>query len=121
MNLPLEIKTPIGYQWLLDRGLVGFETFSQLQPWHYLPHEQCFWVSDRWPSLTDKRLFAFAKRQDCDDISCFLFDNNNELNGIALIEGWTENGFELIKEFSSFWSWLKHVVDDMASWVGEVE
>jgi hypothetical protein len=24
-----------------------------LQPWHYLPPDQCFWASDRLPGVTD--------------------------------------------------------------------
>lgn len=121
MNPLSGLAIPSGYQWLLDRRLVGHEPFTQLQPWHYLSLEQCFWASDRWPGVTDKRLFTFAKRQDCDDLACFIVAENNSVRGIALIHGWTGSGYDLCQEFADFWAWLKHVVDDIADWahVGE--
>jgi hypothetical protein len=116
MSFTSELILPSGYQWLLDRALVGYEPFTQLQPWHYLPPDQCFWASDRWPRVTDKRLWAFAKRQDCDDLACFVAEGSI-VQGIALIHGWTGNGYEMCREFNDFWAWLKHVVDDIADWV----
>jgi hypothetical protein len=117
VNSLSELALPSGYQWLLDRALVGYEPFTQLQPWHYLPLQQTFWASDRWPGVTDKRLFVFAKRQDCDDLACFVVAADNTAQGVALIHGWTGNGYEISKEFSDFWAWLKQVVDDIADWV----
>lgn len=116
MNSLSSLILPTGYRWLLDRNLVGYGAFTQLQPWNYLPPEQCFWASDRWPGVTDKRLFAFAKRQDRDDLACFVVACNNATQGIALINGWTESGYDLCQEFDDFWDWLKYVVDDMAGW-----
>jgi hypothetical protein len=113
----LGLTVPAGYQWLLDRGLAGFEPFGQLQPWHYLLPDQCFWASDRWPSISEKRLLAYAKRQDCDDLACFVVASDDTVQGIVLIHGWTGAGFELCQEFPDFWSWLKHVVDDIGAWV----
>jgi hypothetical protein len=117
MSSMSELVLPPGYRWLLDRGLVGHAPFTQLQPWHYLPPDQCFWASDRWPGVTDKRLFAFAKRQDCDDLACFVAIGSHSVQGIALIHGWTGNGYDLCQEFDDFWVWLKHVVDDIADWI----
>lgn len=121
MNSLSELVLPMGYRWLLDRGLVGYDAFTQLQPWHYLPLEQCFSASDRWPGVTDKRLIAFAKRQDCDDLACFVVADDNTVNGVALIRGWTGTGYDLCREFSDFWAWLKHVVDDIADWASAGE
>lgn len=121
MNSLSGVVLPAGYQWLVDRALVGHEPFTQMQPWHYLPQEQCFWASDRWPGVTDKRLLVFAKRQDCDDLACFIVSENNTVQGVALIHGWTVKGYDFCQEFNDFWAWLKHVVDDIASWVNAEE
>ena len=107
MNEFLKTNVPAGYDWLLARGLVGYEPFSQLQPWRYLPPEHSFWASNRWPGVTNKRLLAFAKRQDCDDLACFVVDDGGVVQGVALIHGWTENGFDFCEEFANFWTWLK--------------
>lgn len=107
----------IGYQWLIDRGLVGFDAFSQLQPWHYMSQRECFWATERWPGVTEKRLVVFARRQDCDDLACFIVSPDNSVKGVALIHGWTGAGFDLIQEFPDFWEWLRHVVKDVAEWV----
>lgn len=111
------VTLPAGYRWLADRSLVGYEPFTQLQPWLYLPDDERFWASDRWPHVTDKRLFAFAKRQDCDDLACFVIDEDGTTYALALIHGWTTSGYDYVKEFADFWDWLKYVVDDVSRWV----
>jgi hypothetical protein len=62
-------------------------------------------------------LLAFAKRQDCDDLACFVVGASGVVQGVALVHGWTANGFELCEEFPDFWAWMKHVMDDIAAWV----
>ncbi|WP_152969170.1 hypothetical protein [Amantichitinum ursilacus] len=117
MSSLTESKLPPGYQWMSDRALVGFEPHTQLQPWHYLPAEQCFFATERWPGVSEKKLLAFARRQDCDDLACFIVDENGVVNGVALIHTWTPGGFELVAEFPDFWTWIKHVIDDIADWM----
>ena len=121
VNSMSKMTLPSGYKWLVDRALVGYEPFTQLQPWHYLPLDQCFWASDRWPNVTDKRLLAFAKRQDCDDLACFIVGDRGGIQGIALIHGWTPSGYDFDREFTDFWAWLKYVVDEIANWVTSAE
>jgi hypothetical protein len=111
------LNMPVGYQWLIDRGLIGFEPFTQLQPWHYMPPEQCFWVTERWPDVSTKRLFVFARRQDNDDLVCASFDENQIANGVVQIQGWTASGFDVVQEFPDFWSWMQQVMQDIAEWV----
>jgi hypothetical protein len=60
---------------------------------------------------------AFSKRQDCDDLACFVIAADNTVSGVALIHGWTASGYDLRREFDDFWAWLKYVVDDIAGWV----
>ncbi|MEN6586582.1 MAG: hypothetical protein ABFE02_11140 [Sulfuricella sp.] len=112
-NLP---SFPVGYRWLIQRGLVGYDAFTQLQPWHFVPLDRCFWATERWPGVVDARLFVFARRQDNDDLACFAVDERGVANQVLLIQGWTKAGFEPIREFPDFWEWLKGVVDDIAEW-----
>jgi hypothetical protein len=113
-NLP---SFPVGYRWLIQRGLVGFDAFTQLQPWYFISLEQCFWATERWPGVIDARLFVFARRQDNDDLACFSVDERGVANQVFLIQGWTNSGFEIIREFPDFWTWLKGVIDDISEWV----
>jgi hypothetical protein len=110
-NIP---SFPIGYRWLIQRGLAGYDVFTQLQPWYFVPLEQCFWANDLWPNICDRRLFVFARRQDNDDLACFDVDEHGITNQVVLVHGWTNTGFDIIQEFPDFWKWLKAVVDDIA-------
>jgi hypothetical protein len=112
----LNVEMPIGYEWLIDRGIVGFEAFTALQPWHYLPIDQCFWVDERWPAVSELHLLAFAKRQDDDQLACFIVNTAGKAEKVLLIQGWTGHGFDVIKEFPNLWAWLTHVVQDIADW-----
>ena len=112
----IDLMMPVGYQWLIDRGLVGFEPFTQLQPWHFMPIEQCFWATGRWPGVSTTPLFVFARRQDNDDLACVSFDENGIANGVVQIQGWTESGFNVVQEFPDFWSWVQRVIQDVAEW-----
>src|SRR4051812_47014036 len=101
-----EFTVPRGYQWLIDRGLVGFETGTSLQPWHYLPARHAFDLRERWPTGPgNERLFAFAKRQDSDDLACFEVVQSRA-ERIFVVHGWTRDGFEIISKYQSFWEWL---------------
>lgn len=103
-----------GYQWLVDRGLAGFDPFSALQPWHLLARAEAFSVSTRWPraGATGEEVVAFARRQDCDDLACFL----RGYDGVLVIHGWTPGGYDVVARYASFWDWLKSVVDDIREW-----
>jgi hypothetical protein len=115
----MHFEFPMGYQWLLDQGVAGCKPFSQLQPWYYLPKEECFWVSDVWNNVIDRRLFAYARRQDCDDIACFSVSEDGDVLGVVLIHGWTDNGFDICKEYPEFWDWLKDVINDISEWIAD--
>ncbi|MCE9573644.1 MAG: hypothetical protein K8W52_10850 [Deltaproteobacteria bacterium] len=109
---------PAGYRWLIDRGLVGFEADTALQPWYFLPVEQVFSVSERWPRATElASLYAFARRQDCDDIACFAVEANASQPGVVVVHGWTPEGYEVVARFDSIWAWLRSVVADVEEWV----
>src|SRR5688572_21146011 len=87
-SLPdFSMSAPVGYWWLIERGLVGLGPFTQLQPWYFLDKGNAFWVSDRWPiGAAQSKLFAFARRQDNDDLACFeepvLSSDRRQANGV---------------------------------------
>lgn len=113
-NLP---SFPVGYRWLKQRELVGYDTFTQLQPWFFIREDQCFWANEHWPNVYDGKLFVFARRQDNDELACFGVDERGMATQVFIIQGWTAEGFEVLQEFPDFWEWLKVVVDDIAEWV----
>lgn len=109
---------PAGYRWLIERGLAGFEPNSALQPWYLLPHDQVFSVSDRWPRAAEaSRLYAFARRQDCDDLACFVIGEDAPQPRVFVVHGWTPDGYEVVAKFDSIWEWLRSVVRDIEDWV----
>lgn len=115
------VPVPDAYQQLVDRELVGFAPFTQLEPWFFLRDNECFWATD-WRPATDKRLLVFARRQDFTNLACFVVDHDNTVKGVALIQGRANTEFRLLKEYPNLWAWLKVVVDDIEEWVayGEV-
>jgi hypothetical protein len=117
MHPEINLVPPAGYQWLIERAIVGFEPFSQIQPWYFTTEKESFWATDRWPNLTDKRLYVFARRQDNDCLACFSMTDNQEDIKIVLIQGWTAQGYTIVKEYSNFWAWFKSVIDDIAEWL----
>jgi hypothetical protein len=113
-NIP---SFPVGYRWLIQRELVGYDTFTQLQPWYFIRSNQCFWANEHWAGICDRKLFVFARRQDNDDLACFDVNDHGVATQVIHIQGWTKAGFEVIQEFPDFWEWLKAVIDDIAEWV----
>lgn len=114
MMSDLERWLPLGYRWMIKRGLVGFDAFSALQPWYFLQTEDIFDVSLRWPSSSDfSPLIAFARRQDCDDIACVAVKNASCV-GVCVIHGWTPAGYDIDAQYADYWEWVKSVIDDVA-------
>lgn len=107
---------PAGYAWLLDRGWVGFEPFTGLQPWHYVEADSWFSVKERWPhGPSDRELVLFARRQDNDDLACFELGREG-VERVVVIHGWTSSGYDIGSVHASFWDWLKASIDDVAEW-----
>jgi hypothetical protein len=115
----LDLSLPKGYYWLIEQSLVGFEPFTTLQPWYYVKNNEMFFVNEKWPEHQRSHLLiAFARRQDNDDIACFIL-SDGDIDKVVLIHGWTATGYSEIKNYNSFWAWLKDVVDDIAEWVDD--
>lgn len=111
-----EIIYPKGYIWLIEKRIVGFDYFTQLQPWYFLSEEKVFWVNEIWSSSIKDKLLVFGRRQDNDDLVCFRVQDNIATE-VFLIHGWTNNGFEIIKKYPNIWSWLHDVLDDIHEWI----
>jgi hypothetical protein len=61
---------PVGYKWLLEKNLIGFEPFSQMEPWYFMDDKEHFEISSIWPEgKLSNTLVAFTRRQDSDDIA----------------------------------------------------
>lgn len=113
----LPFRAPAGYEWLVARGLAGFEPNTALQPWYLLPAEEVFSVSDRWPQPKNAgEVYAFARRQDSDDLACFAVVQESHEPNVLLIHGWTPEGYEVVARFDSIWDWLRSVIDDIREW-----
>ncbi len=117
MNTKLE-NAPAPYRWVVERGLVGFDPFTALQPWYFLRDPDVFNATDKWPAGQSKAaLLAFARRQDCDDIACFEL-GTSETDAVTMIQGWTSQGnsYEIVARYPTFWDWMKSVIDDISEW-----
>lgn len=116
MTIPkFDFAVPEGYRWLVDRGHVGFEARTPLEPWYFL--EKPIDVQKQWPQGPSKSaLYGFARRQDNDDIACFEVDAG-VVKRIVGIHGWTSDGYVVTEPHDDIWGWLKSALDDIAEWV----
>jgi hypothetical protein len=102
---------PRGYVWLIESGIDLFKPGSFLAPWYILPEEQIFDVGRAWPGSFERgRLFAFARRQDCDELACFL-NVGGVGNEVRLANGWTPSGCDVDRVGMSFWDWVRSVIE----------
>jgi hypothetical protein len=109
-----QFSIPNGYEWLLTQKLIGFVPDSPLYPWHYLDKEAAFYTNELWPGAQGSMsLFAFARRQDCDDLACFNVESGMATK-IVVIHGWTNVGYNIVAVYDTFWDWLKSVIDDIS-------
>ncbi|MCC6572439.1 MAG: hypothetical protein IT462_01495 [Planctomycetes bacterium] len=108
------VTPPNGYRWLVESGVMGFKEWGPLSPWYLLASEDLFSPTDQWPDIPAAgKLMAFARRQDNDDVACFEI-NSGAVTAIALIHGWTPEGYDVRDSYKSIWEWLKAVIDDVA-------
>lgn len=114
VDTKLNFPKPKPYTWVVDKGLAGFSASSALQPWYFLPENEMFQPTAKWPHGPSAAvLVAFARRQDCDDIACFEV-REVEPTPVVLIHAWTANGYDIVARYDSLWEWLKAVIDDIA-------
>lgn len=105
---------PVGYRWLIERGLVGFTPSSALLPWYYVSREEGLALGPalrRGLADDGESIFAFARREDTDDVACMVSRDN--VVKIALVHTWTPTGPEVVATYDTIWDWLRAVVDDI--------
>ncbi|MEZ4406097.1 MAG: hypothetical protein R3A52_06450 [Polyangiales bacterium] len=103
-----------GYVWLIERGIFGTAPNTAMAPWYFLPRGEVFSASERWPRADEPRdLIVFARRQDNDDLACAAFDGERFVE-VALLHGWTPEGYARLAGYPTLWAWWKAVIDDVA-------
>jgi len=112
---------PSSYSWIVDRHLVGFAPFTQLQPWFFIEKKSQFYLMDRFQNYSELNGIAFARRQDNDLLACYQITTAQPLKKIVVVNGWTASGFDVVCEHASIWDWLKSSIDDVANWSGNRE
>jgi hypothetical protein len=106
----LSIKDlPSEYQWIVQRGILGDKPFSQMNPWYLVQEVDIYEIGQEQDG---NRLIVFARRQDCDDLACYLL-KDGQAKEVLLIEGWTSNGYDVLQRYENIWDWLKSVIEDI--------
>jgi len=82
-----------------------------LEPW-YLPDAELLQATldglrERYRSRV---LVPFARRQDNDDIACFVPNGHNY--EVAIIHDFASPGWEQHETFPDFWAWFRCAVED---------
>lgn len=100
---------PKGYIIIHKLGL------TNLQPWYFLNHQEAIekyiGLSTRYPSNI---LLPFARRQDNDDVACFVVTNEKtSLEKILIIHDYASLGSEVDGEYDSFWEWFRIAVTEL--------
>ena len=111
-----DVVFPIGYRWIIQQSWFGFDEFTAFQPWYLLEDTKQFVVTDRWPDgLFPGILMAFARRQDNDELACFVIESK-KVTQIVVVNGWTSSGYDILQTHNDFWDWMRSIIDDVAVW-----
>ena len=113
-DLPAEIRSknfeiPKGYYRICELGL------TNIQPWYFLEGQEFrtiyLGIQRRYPQRV---LLPFARRQDNDDVACFVVDcRDYKLGQILVIHDYASSGYEVHNSFPSFWDWFRMAIDEM--------
>jgi hypothetical protein len=115
-------EPPPEYLWLVKHGTLGFDAFTQFEPWHFCGIEEILPLAKRWPnSRLNRNLLPFARFQGGDDLACFEFEAGKLLRICHVHYGLpgTAGGnvyIEIWREYPSLWDWLHAVVDEVKVW-----
>ena len=101
-----DFEVPREYTVLADRGIVGFEPHSILEPWYFVREGEI----RNFPS----QVRPFARRQDNDDVACFELDERGRVVDVVLVHGWTPDGHRIVERFGNIRAWLRSALDDVA-------
>ena len=112
------LEPPPEYVWLVEHRTIGFDAFTQLEPWHFCSLEEIIPLTKRWPSAgITRELIPFAREQGSDDLACFEFVHGRTKCVHHLHYNLGPPVYvEFQKEYSTVWDWLKAVLDDVRFW-----
>lgn len=113
-DVPTEIRSkmfeiPKGYYRIQELGL------TNIQPWYFLDGQEfetiCKGIQMRYPQRV---LLPFARRQDDDDIACFVVESSDYTRGhVLIIHDYASSGTEVDNSFPSFWDWFRMAINEM--------
>lgn len=112
------IEPPPEYVWLLQHRTLGFNDFSQLEPWQFCDISEIASLSNRWPDAGLKQLLIpFAREQGSDDLACFEFEDGKVARVWHIHYNLGKPVYvEFSKEYPDVWAWLCSVVKDSKTW-----
>lgn len=101
---PDDQPLPFGYRWAVVNGLTSFT------PWHILDsREQIEALSREFILETGLQCWAFASRQDMDDVAAFVVDRGVLQDAVVSAHlSWagSPDAFVRVGRYASFWEWL---------------
>ncbi|MBA3872017.1 MAG: hypothetical protein H0X30_22960 [Anaerolineae bacterium] len=113
-DVPAEIRSkkfeiPRGYYRIHELGL------TNIQPWYFLDGQVSGalykGIQMRYPQRV---LLPFARRQDNDDVTCFVVDSGDYTRGqVLIIHDYASPGYEVDDSFPSFWDWFRMAINEM--------
>jgi len=79
--------------------------------WYLMTADQIFrrreGLLKRYPK---RNLIPFAKRDDNDDIACFVIEFGDR---VFIVHDFASEGYEQRQEYDSFWSWFNGAISEM--------
>ena len=112
------VEAPSEYIWLVEHRTLGFDAFTQFEPWHFCGIEEILPLSKRWAKAGLKReLIPFARMQGSDDIVCFEFAAGRVIQICHIHYDLGPPVYvEFLKEYSTIWDWLDAALGDVRFW-----
>lgn len=111
MNLLTATESPPGFRYPdAFLRIVGLRLI-ELEPWYILEGDRLraatAGLRSRYPSHV---VVPFARRQDNDDIACFLVE---PLGAVQIIHDFASPGWETRDVFPSVYEWLRQAINDL--------
>ena len=108
------VEPPPEYIWLLRHQTLGFDEFSQLEPWQFCGVAEILPLSKRWPKARLKpHLIPFARMQGSDDLACFEFAANHVMRVWHIHYQLGDPVYvEFHEEYPTVWDWLHAVINN---------
>ena len=102
---PSWFEYPSEYDWLVKHKL------TDLEPWYLLDGDELISCMETiiklYPSYD---AVPFARRQDNDDVACWLRDQSGT---VQIIHIYASPGWEKSEQFPNFWEWFRSAIEEM--------